>query len=287
MVIVMSMGIVFSIEEFSVYDGPGIRTTVFLKGCPLRCKWCHNPEGQERFPQYIRSANGCIGCKRCVQKGLEIYGKPFPVKESISVCPKRLIRKCGEEYTSEELVDILCKNADMLSASGGGVTFSGGEPLFQSDFLINCLKNLNKKMNRAIQTTGYADKKIFEAVLENCDYVLYDIKLIDEGAHRYYTGASNGIILENFKTLVQSEKPFCVRMPLIPNVTDTVENIEKASNFLKENGVDSIELLPYNKAAGGKYFSLGKEYKPDFDEKTDVKIRYDIFEKYGIEVKVL
>lgn len=287
MVIDMNKGKIFSIEEFSVFDGPGIRTSVFLKGCPLNCMWCQNPEGQSFNSQLIRSPNGCLNCGKCFKKGLELTGKSQLVKESISVCPRRLIRVCGEDFSPQELVWRISENFDMLNAAGGGVTFSGGEPLAQPDFLIACLKLIEGKTNRALQTTGYADTKIFENVLKNCDYFLYDLKLINDQKHKQYTGVSNKQILENFITLVKSGKKFCVRTPLIPTVTDTKENAEDTAKFLFQNGVNYIELLPYNKMAGSKYTSLGKTYSPTFDQNKDVEIHTEIFSKYDIEVHVL
>ncbi len=283
----MSRGKIFSIEEFSVYDGPGIRTSVFLKGCPLRCMWCHNPEGQAFEAQFIRSPSGCLGCGRCLEKGEEITGERVLVRESADVCPRRLIRLCGQEYDAQELAEKVRRNAELLNASGGGVTFSGGEPLAQPDFLLDCLKELRGITHRAIQTTGYASKEIFEKILAQCDYVLYDLKLIDDELHRYYTGVSNERILDNFRTLADSGVPFCVRTPLIPGVTDTEANAENTAELLRACGVKGIELLPYNKMAGGKYLSLGRAYRPEFDEKADVQIHRDVFEKNGVEVSVL
>lgn len=149
----MQHALIFSIEEFSTFDGPGIRTTVFLKGCPLRCQWCHNPEGQSFYNSIIRSDNGCIHCGECIKAGYAAAGKKELTKESIAVCPNRLIRMCAQSYTTETLADKLGKNLDILNASSGGVTFSGGEPLAQPKFLIEVLELLEGKTNRAIQTS--------------------------------------------------------------------------------------------------------------------------------------
>ncbi len=281
------MGRIFSIEEFSTYDGPGIRMTVFLKGCPLRCMWCHNPEGQHREIEPVRSPNGCLGCGACLEKGREKTGHPSLVPESCEVCPRGLIRLCGEDYTPNALISILEKNIPLLNMSGGGVTFSGGEPLNQWQFVLECLRGLRGKTHRALQTCGYASSSVFETVLSECDYLLYDLKLMDDAAHRRYTGVSNSVILENYRTLAQSGIPFCTRIPLIPTVNDTAKNLSATAEFMKKNGVGSVELLPYNRMAGGKYLMLGRKYETDFDGDLAPEARREIFESYGIEVKIL
>lgn len=209
-------GTVFSIEEFSVFDGPGIRTTVFLKGCPLKCQWCHNPEGQRFQPEYLRSPNGCLGCMACVEAGRKLTGKPCLVEQSISACPRNLVRLCGDTYTPEDLTALLEKKLWMLNTAGGGITFSGGEPLSQPGFLTECLKLLEGKTHRAIQTSGFGPEAVFRQALEHCEYVLYDLKHMDPAVHRHYTGVDNDQILSNYRTLVQSGKAFITRIPLIP-----------------------------------------------------------------------
>ncbi len=279
-------GCVFSIEEFSVYDGPGIRTSVFLKGCPLRCSWCHNPEGQMCNSEIVRSPNGCIGCGLCEKyASVSDSGISFTQK-SIQACPRNLLRVCGEEYTSEELCSKLLKNKRILS-NGGGVTFSGGEPLFQSDFLLECLCRLEGQLHRAVQTSGFCNENVFRNVLENTDYFLFDLKLADEKEHVKYTGISNIEIHRNFAILASSKKDFTVRIPLIPTVTDTEENIEGLCKIMKDNSVNYAELLPYNKMAGGKYKMTGREYNPCFDESTPVNTRKEIFDSFGIKTLCL
>ncbi len=278
-------GIVFSVEEFSVYDGPGIRTTVFLKGCPLRCSWCHSPEGQEKAPQIVKSPNGCLGCGTCL-KYAEKSGDGFRfTQKSIAHCPRHLLRVAGKIQTPEALTAELLKNREILK--NGGVTFSGGEPLLQPEFLLACLGLLKGKIHTALQTCGYVSPEVFRKVLEEVDYVLFDLKLFDGTAHRRYTGVSNENILQNFVTLVRSGKEFVPRIPLIPGVTDTAENIAALANFLAENRVFYAELMPYNTMAGSKYALAGREYKPDFDDKIPCNPRTEIFEEYGIKTLIL
>ena len=281
------LGRVFSIEEFSTYDGPGIRMTVFMKGCPLRCMWCHNPEGQRFEKEMVRSPNGCLGCGACLKKGEELRGEPCLVPESVDVCPRRLVRESGIDYTPEKMVEKIEKNVSILNLSGGGVTFSGGEPLSQWRFVLECMKLLRGKTNRALQTCGFAESHIFEEVLSECDYVLYDLKQMDSAVHKKYTGVGNEQIIENYRTLAKSGKEFITRIPLIPTVNDTEKNIKETAKFMSDLGVNKIELLPYNKMAGGKYLMLGRKYEIDFDGDRAPENHIDVFNDFGIEVKVL
>ena len=199
MEIYMNSAFVFSIEEFSVFDGPGIRTTVFLMGCPLRCQWCHSPEGQ-RFENFIlRSPNGCTHCGNCQHYAKHNSDGIVYTEQSINNCPNNLLRYCAVEYTPQDLYNKLEKNFDILRNSGGGITFSGGEPTANPQFLLDTLRLLEGNINRAVQTSGACSSDVFSEVLKNCDFVLFDIKLVDEELHKKYTGASNRNILENFK----------------------------------------------------------------------------------------
>ena len=279
----MSECLVFSIEEFSVFDGPGIRTTVFLKGCPLRCEWCHNPEGQSFSNAIIRVENGCISCGECLRRGEIADGKTVFTEDSIAGCPRNLLRYVAKKYSSEELCSHLSKNFAILNASGGGITFSGGEPLANSDFLLECLSLTRGRVHRAVQTCGYADPIVFEKVLAEADYMLFDLKLADDAAHRKYTGVSNRAILRNFATLQKSGKAFTVRVPMIPSVTDTEENVRGIAEFLAQNGVERVELLPYNKLTGAKYPLIGREYNPSFDGSLEPNMRFETFAGFGIE----
>ena len=279
----MEKCLIFSIEEFSVFDGPGVRSTVFLKGCPLRCEWCHNPEGQDFENRVVRSRNGCISCGECLRRAEMIDGRVIFSAESMANCPRNLLRYCAEEYTSGALCAKIGKNLAILNSSGGGVTFSGGEPLANHKFLLECLEKLEGKTHRAVQTSGYADEKVFGDVLDRCDYMLFDLKLIDEELHRRYCGVSNKPILKNLGRLAFGDKDFVIRMPMIPSVTDTAENVRAVAETLADNGIKNIELLPYNKLAGAKYPLVDREYCPSFDGSIEPDMRFEIFAEYGIE----
>ncbi|MBQ8882636.1 MAG: glycyl-radical enzyme activating protein [Clostridia bacterium] len=281
------MATVFSIEEFTTYDGPGIRTSVFIKGCPLSCVWCHNPEGQNPRPEYMRSHNGCSGCGACVKRAKSENGAMVLTEESAKACPNSLVKICGVEYTSESLYKKLAPTLPFLNLNGGGITFSGGEPLYNPEFLLEILTLLSGKTNRAIQTTGYCDSATFTKILSECDYVLYDLKIMDSKLHERYCGVDNELILANYKILSKSGVPFITRVPLIPTINDTVENLTATAKFLRECGVNKIELLPYNKMAGSKYSSILRRYEVDFDETAQPNPRIEIFENYGITVRVL
>lgn len=248
-------GIIFDIKEFSIHDGPGGRTTVFMKGCPLRCRWCHNPEGLESKPQIMKKHNLCTHCGRC-ETGCD-HEECKPLGICIHACPNGCLSVSGKLVDSVELAEKLKKDKDIFKNLNGGVTVSGGEPLVQADFVCDLADNLNG-IHKAIQTSGYADEEIYKRVISKFDYVMQDIKLVDEKEHIRYTGVSNKKILKNIEWLKQSGKEFVLRCPQIPGITDTKENIEAVSRIA--DGF-KIEFLKYNDLAGAKYEMLGMQYK--------------------------
>ncbi len=256
------LGTVFDIKEFSVHDGPGVRTTVFLKGCPLRCMWCHNPEGLSPFVQIMVNENRCTHCRRCFEpcshENCQKYGR------CLYSCPDGLISLTGKEMSGLEVASKVLRGKDFLQLSGGGVTISGGEPLMQHEFTLDLLKRMSE-IHRAIQTSGYSSGEVFSKVIDNCDYIMMDLKLADPALHKKYTGVDNAPILENAKLLKASGKPHVFRVPLIPDITDTEENLRAISEIA---GDSPVELLPYNIMAGAKYKSVGLEY-PLKDHRSD------------------
>ncbi len=248
-------GTIFDIKEFSVFDGPGIRTTVFIKGCPLRCYWCHNPEGLNPKPQLMYKKAGCTHCGSCL-KGCS-HPECAGFERCIKVCPNGCLTLSGREMESGDLAATLLKNKDLLLANNGGITFSGGEPLLQSGFVFELSDKLGD-LHKAIQTSGYADLSVYKTAVEKFDFIMQDIKLANEKQHIKYTGVSNKKILRNIEFLKQSRKQFVFRVPLIPGITDTEENLLEISKIA---GDSPVELLKYNSLAGAKYEAVGMEYK--------------------------
>lgn len=285
MVLNMETGIIFDIKEFAVFDGPGMRQTVFLKGCPLRCRWCHNPEGLLAAPQLMIRTSSCIRCGKC--RDICKTGQCTVCGKCVMVCPLHLRSITGKEMTVSELVQVLEKNSGYYSRYGGGVTFSGGEPLMQHDFLRSVLKRI-PDMHRAVETSGYASEDIFEEVLEHLDYVIMDFKIFDGELHRRYTGAGNTPILLNIKKLCSGNIPFVIRIPVIPGVNDNEKNYRDTARFIAgAKALEKVELLPYHKTAGAKYGMAGMEYRPGFDTNRSVWISEKIFAEYGIRSEVL
>ncbi len=285
----MKTGIIFDIKEFSVYDGPGVRSTVFLKGCPLRCKWCHNPEGLSPSPEVFVSAGSCLHCGKCdvPDCAKKENGVCSACGKCIYKCPGALRRICGKSYTCDELEKILLRQS-VFFKDGGGVTFSGGEPTVQSGFLIEMLTRLRKNgIHCAVQTCGYTSPDTFKRVIANCDFFLYDIKIADGEKHKKYTGVSNELILRNLSALMESGVPFIGRTPVIAGVNDSEADLIAIAELVKDaKNLQRFELLPYNGAAGGKYPMVGKTFEyPEF--KAPERIDASPFKNRGIECRVL
>jgi pyruvate formate lyase activating enzyme len=281
-------GRIFSIEEFAVYDGPGIRTTVFFKGCHMRCNWCHNPEGVAFEREAVRSPNGCPRCdelgticpvcrEKALANGLEIDEKA-----------KGLIRISGEDFEPDELAVKLLKNVDILNMNHGGITFTGGEPLAQPDFLFQVLSKLKGKTHLMMETSGYCDMATFMKIVSMLDLLIIDMKIIDSELAYEYEGINNAPIIKNYEVLKMMDVPFIARVPLIPGVVDTQANIDAIIGILKSaKNLLWVELLPYNKMAGSKHASIGQSYHPLFDETQESRICLEDFEKAGLKAKVL
>lgn len=247
-------GTIFDIKECSIHDGPGMRTTVFLKGCPLRCVWCHNPEGLHKEPQITYKKNMCAHCGNCYLPCNHPECAPFG--RCVHACPNGCLEIAGKKMTSRELVEKLESYRIFFDISGGGVTFSGGEPLMQAEFVCEVAGAL-KGIHKAVQTSGFASEATYQKLIGKMDYVLQDIKLADPVLHKQYTGVDNSSILNNIEWLKKSGKPFVFRVPLIPNITDTPENLKQIAEIAEGF---PVELLSYNKLAGAKYEMLGLEY---------------------------
>ena len=271
-------GLIFDLRKYSINDGPGIRTTVFFKGCPLRCLWCHNPEGQSASPEImIRSSRCLAGCSECLAAcpdGAIIKTAAVPVIDRqkcsacgkcADVCPAGAIELVGRRLTSAELLKEIEKDRIFQEQSGGGVTFSGGEPLSQADFLSDALDACRKKeIHTTVDTCGYVEADVLERIARKTDLFLYDLKVMDEKKHLAFTGASNRLILENLSRLVAMGKKIIVRIPVVPGVNDDQKNVQEVAQYLRSLGaVREISLLPYHKLGKSKYQGLEKKAHPD------------------------
>ncbi len=244
-------GVIFDIKEMAVHDGPGIRTTVFFKGCPLRCRWCHNAEGLSAEPQVFYKKARCCGCGCC--RIACTHKECAPLGRCIHACPENCLEAVGRAVTSSALAEELLASAEVMGSLFGGFTFSGGEPLLQSGFLLELAAQL-RPHHLCIETSGYAEGEVFAKMLSAVDHVILDVKLADPIAHRQYTGVDNAIILANLRTLQASGKPHLIRTPLVPGITDTEENLAAIAELI---GDSEWEKLPFNPLYGAKYEMLG------------------------------
>ncbi|MBE7091755.1 MAG: glycyl-radical enzyme activating protein [Clostridiales bacterium] len=269
--------LIFDIKEFGLHDGSGLRTTVFFKGCPLRCVWCHNPEGQSFTKEITKNPNKCTHCGLC-EKGCN-HKECKEAGVCLKICPNDNVKVVGVEYTPMQLAEKLLKNKAFLNM--GGVTFSGGEPLCHGDFILETIKYL-QNIKTAVETCGYVKTEDFLKVTDKIDEIFMDIKLIDDDEHIRYTGVSNKLILENARKIL-AKRFVTIRVPLIPSITDTDKNLKGIAEFLlpyKDNVL--VELIPYNRMTGAKYKNLGIEYNSEFNENAILNKNTDIFTKKGI-----
>lgn len=252
---IMGRGTIFSIEEFAINDGPGIRTTIFLKGCPLRCAWCHNPEGLSFRPQLMHKFDG----------------------DEI----------CGYVIEADDLYAKLHKDKEFFAMNDGGVTFTGGEPTAQPEFLLEMLDRL-EDIHTAVETSGHCPEEIFRQVADKADYILFDVKHCDPDIHKRWTGVDNSLILKNLETLCACGKEFVVRIPLIPGVNDSVKNMSDTADLLKGAvNLKRVELLRYHRTAGAKYSMVDKEYAPGFDTEAEPQVHIEPFEANNIKTIIL
>ena len=266
-------GIIFNIQKMSVHDGPGIRTTVFLKGCPLRCRWCSNPESQHQNIEIACFKKRCIQCGDCAavcpEKIIE-NGNGFSImdKSKCTMCMKCVESCCtnsknviGKSYSKEKLLTEILKDKPFYDSSGGGVTFSGGEPLMQAGFLLEILKLCKiNGVHTAIETTGMGNIEDFLTILEYVDLIYYDLKHMDGEVHEELTGISNKKILNNLAAISQRHTNINVRIAVIPGLNDSLENIWNTADYVGSFAIPVIELLPYHSLGENKYEQLGREY---------------------------
>jgi len=266
-------GLIFNIQRFSIHDGPGIRTTVFMKGCPLKCLWCSNPESQDFFPNLIVRDVTCKGCGACVkacpkgaislnrEEGRKIdWIKCDNCMLCVNSCLYHSLNVCGRYMEVPEVVDEIMKDEDFYRNSGGGVTVSGGEALWQSHFVANLLEACQKMgLHTALDTTGHCSWEKMAGVLNFVDLVLFDVKHLDRQKHKEMTGVDNDLILENLKRIA-GKKSIWLRMPVIADFNDSADYIRQIITLGKRIGVEKISLLPYHEGGKSKSLQLGRIY---------------------------
>ncbi|MFZ4547876.1 MAG: glycyl-radical enzyme activating protein [Bacteroidales bacterium] len=271
-------GTILTIQHYAVHDGPGIRTLVFMKGCPLRCSWCCNPESQLALPQLRYLKSHCKACLKCVEycPTHSVAATDDGMKRSFDVCnvcqSKVCIEECnnnaitvsGKEISSAELVKAIALDISFYRNSGGGVTFSGGEPLMQPAFLLEVLKECKAlEIHTAIETCGWTDRKSLRNVIPFTDLFLFDLKIIDPESHLIHTGMPIGPILENLAFLASENANIVIRLPLVPGITDTIPNLESIAKIMHNNGLKQICLEPYHSLGQSKYEEHGLTYNLD------------------------
>jgi len=300
----MAIGRIFNIERFATKDGPGIRTLVFLKGCPLKCIWCANPESQRYDKEIMYYPNKCVKCGHCIEscphhaiKLDEVFGLLID-KEKCNVCGI-CVRNCyygareimGKDIEAKELFKELIKDFPYFLESGGGVTFSGGEPTLQVDFVVEVAELLKtKNIHLAIETCGYTPWEVLKRIAKMFDLIFFDIKHIDPVVHKKLTGVSNELILENLRKLDTIFKNIIVRIPVIPDCNDSLETQRDIFSFLSTlKNIQAVELLPYHRLGVFKYQGLGRDYQ--LKEKKalspdDLKPIKALGSKFGLKIRI-
>jgi pyruvate formate lyase activating enzyme len=297
-------GIVFSIERYAIEDGPGIRTLVFLKGCPLNCKWCSNPESQLHTPEILYFANKCVSCGRCVrncpQEAIHEDQKFGLITDPdrctlcglcVENCYYNAREMSGREMTVNQVMDIVLRDKLFYEKSDGGLTVSGGEPLLQAEFVSEIFETCkNHDIHTAVETSLYADELVVERTFKNVDLIFVDIKHMDILKHLDHTGVGNEKILSNIRMIDRLNKRFIIRVPFVTGVNDDEETQRKIYSWAAHfKNLQHIEILPYHRLGMGKYQALSREYpmgdlKPV--KKMDIQYLTEIGKEYGIEVRI-
>ena len=300
----MNQPFIFDIKRYAINDGPGIRIVIFLKGCNLNCAWCHNPESISREAERMYAPAKCIKCGTCVmacpEKAITLTSEGIITDDELckmcgkcaEVCPTKAIEISGHPMSVAEIMNEIEKERVFFDQSGGGVTFSGGEPLLQSKFLIELLDECSKRgIHTAVDTAGLANTEIILDVARRTDLFLYDLKMMDSERHRKWVGVPNEKILENLKAVAATGVKIIIRIPLIGGVNDDAENMEATARFVAELSGEKkpVNLLPYHKIAQTKYQKLGRPEDFLLLEEPTKEAQQEaiaIFEKYGIQASI-
>ncbi|MDP4160440.1 MAG: glycyl-radical enzyme activating protein [Bacillota bacterium] len=299
----MENGKIFDIMKYSIHDGPGIRTTVFFKGCPLHCQWCHNPESQRFEQELMYWPDRCIGCGQCLEvcpngavtseagKFEYLRDKCFACGACSTVCHAGVRELVAKTMSVSDVMAEIEKDLIFYDESGGGVTFSGGEAIMQPVFLLEVLKECRKKeIHTAVETCGYVKLESLQMISDYVDLFLYDLKLMDTKKHQEFTGAPNELILGNLRWLAEHHPQVIVRVPIIPTINDDEENLSQLGEFVASlRRVTKLHILPYHNAGSDKYRRLGRRYllpgiQPPDNERME-KIKGQL-EQFGLNIKI-
>ena len=298
------MALIFDIKRYAIHDGPGIRTTIFMKGCPLRCVWCHNPESWAPGKQRLYKSGKCIGCGSCVEacpesalaltpEGIRPTGRPCILCGACErACPALAMEICGREWPLNELMSEIEKERGVMK--GGGVTVSGGEPLMHPDYTLELLRELGRRgFHRAVDTTLYASRDIVKAAAGECELFLIDLKSMDSDIHKRFTGVPNERILQNIEEVASMGKPYWIRIPLIEEVNASARNISATAGFLQSLPCrpEVVDLLPYHDIGKGKHERMGTRYNPEglrlsAPPEEHIAILETILRDHGLQVRI-